>query len=539
MSSHAGKRSLTSTIEAGSQQGAEPAIGKRTLVDQTFGAVQRSEAGASERPAAGNAEAPAAHADLSPSAAPHDSMRQVFGRRDLAAGRTQAEDPRSSAGPADGQEPEVPKALVEPTLATSDALSPAVAVAIDGLAVGTTRIYQAPTTEPKAVTRSLLATHKDARLDKTSATLTLSPIDPDALRGAQTLGQLGGLLAQQTGVSAIDLRRTDDDRAEIAGSINPQATFAQLAINKPFNDAKRHYVPGTPNETFAIDDLTIAGVTVQGLKTTLGLGATQTRKYVQEWVRTGHVQEIASPTPPAKVYRFKPSPTPADLAVPKNHPEYAQWMEGCKAIPIPADEADRDWDRLITGMRDRKPANFEAVAESLMRNMTILPGKGALWSGGEDLSDYARTQGCTTLEQQDFYKATKGLELVNDWSVARNAWAAFSRLYASQLRGKIHVYMRRFAAGSVLVDIELKKINELLAAPGGVPGGLNLRYHAMEWGDDPRHKLDTFLAGHWRELDPAGNPLAAGAVLEQDQAPAANAVRVAEARFRAAQAAKP
>ena len=44
---------------------------------------------------------------------------------------------------------------------------------------------------------------------------------------------------------------------------------------------------------------------------------------------------------------------------------------------------------------------------------------------------------------------------------ARQAWAAFSRNYASQLRGKVHVYMRRFAPGSVLVDIELQKIDEL------------------------------------------------------------------------------
>ncbi len=117
--------------------------------------------------------------------------------------------------------------------------------------------------------------------------------------------------------------------------------------------------------------------------------------------------------------------------------------------------------------------------------------------------------------------------------------AAFSRNYASQLRGKVHVYMRRFAVGSVLVDIELKKIDDMLNAPGGVPGGIDLRYHAMEWGDDPNQKLSQPLPGYWRELDPAGNPLAKGAVLAQDQGPAAHAVGVAEARFRAAQSAKP
>ena len=78
--------------------------------------------------------------------------------------------------------------------------------------------------------------------------------------------------------------------------------------------------------------------------------------------------------------------------------------------------------------------------------------------------------------------------------------------------------MRRFAPGSVLVDIELKKIDELLSG-GGIPGGINLRYHAMEWGDDPHQKLSAPIPGYWRELDPAGNPLAKGAVPEQDQGP--------------------
>jgi hypothetical protein len=435
-------------------------------------------------------------------------------------------------------EPEVPKSLVEPATATIEGLSPAVAVAVDQAPPGSTVIYQAPDVDPKSVTKNLLATHKDAHLDKTSAQLTLPAIQPGALGSAQTLHQLGEILAHQTGVSSVELQRNGEGNAEIVGSINPRATFAQLAVNKRYVDAKNYYAIGSPNEAFAIEDITIAGAVVQGLKTTIGLEASQARKYLDEWVSTGKVREITSPHPPTKVYGFKPSPTPADLLVPKLHPEYAGWMSGCALVPIPAADADRDWDLLITGMRDNKPANFDAVAASLMRNMSVPAGKGALWSGGEDLSDYAKSQGCTTLEQQDFYKATKGLELVNDWSVAKKAWAGFSELYASQLRGKCHIYLRRLAAGSVLVDVELKKIDEMLRA-GRVPGGLPIRYHAMEWGDDPHQKLTFPLPGYWRELDAAGNPLAAGAVLEQDKGPAGNAAGIAERRFKTAQAAKP
>jgi Domain of unknown function (DUF4157) len=475
-----------------------------------------------------------------------ERVTKLFKGKDKAADAKPGDAKPGDAKPGDAKpgdaatEPDVPRSMVEPVTATVEGLSPAVSLAIDEAPAGATRaIYQAPNTDPKTVTKNLLASHADAKLDKTSAQLTLPPVVPGALAQAQSLPALGRLLAQQTGVSTVELHRTDEGHAEIVGAINPRATFAQLAVNKRFNDAKRHYAVGTPNEAFAIDDITIAGATVQGLKTTLGLEATQARRYLDEWVRTGKVREITSPVPPTKVYAFKPSPTPADLLVPRAHPEYPSFKAGCAAIPLPAADADRDWDLLITGLRDNKPANFELVAASLMRNMSIPAGKGALWSGGEDLSDYARTQGCTALEQQDFYKATKGLELVNNWSVARKAWAAFSRLYASQLRGKIHVYMRRFAPGSVLVDIELKKIDDMLAAPGGVPGGIHLRYHAMEWGDDPHQHLDQPLPGYWRELNPAGNPLGAGVALEQDQGPAAHAVGVAEARFRAAQAAKP
>jgi hypothetical protein len=92
--------------------------------------------------------------------------------------------------------------------------------------------------------------------------------------------------------------------------------------------------------------------------------------------------------------------------------------------------------------------------------------------------------------------------------------------------------MRRFAVGSVLVDIELKKIDTLL------PGKVNVRYHAMEWGDDPSRELTDPLAGYWRELDGTGNPLAAGAQCEQDQGSASTAVKIAEDRFRAKQATK-
>jgi hypothetical protein len=72
------------------------------------------------------------------------------------------------AKPGDGapKVPEVPKSLVEPATAELDGLSPTVTMAIEQAPAGTTTIYQASDVDPKSVTKNLLATHTDARLDK-------------------------------------------------------------------------------------------------------------------------------------------------------------------------------------------------------------------------------------------------------------------------------------------------------------------------------------------------------------------------------------
>ncbi len=96
------------------------------------------------------------------------------------------------------------------------------------------------------------------------------------------------------------------------------------------------------------------------------------------------------------------------------------------------------------------------------------------------------------------------------------------------------MYLRRLAAGSVLVDIELPRLQSKLAA-----GTITVDYHAMEWGDDPSHKLSDPLPGYWRELDATGNPLPAGGEMALSQGAAGAAASIAERRFRTAQTTKP
>ena len=86
MSSHAGKRSLTSTVQTASPGDAQSTIGKRTRVEHPpAGSVQRSGAGDAER--ADNVHAAAAHGVATASTAlPHYSMIQrAFGRHDISA----------------------------------------------------------------------------------------------------------------------------------------------------------------------------------------------------------------------------------------------------------------------------------------------------------------------------------------------------------------------------------------------------------------------------------------------------------------------
>jgi hypothetical protein len=352
------------------------------------------------------------------------------------------------------------------------------------------------------------------------------------LSGIKTRHHLSGL------TMSVRVQASEQLLFRFDGAINPRATFEQLAVNKYLHDAIKTYGNDPskyPHLLFAIDDMpgATAGRVVPGLQTTLGLSAAQARKYAAEWVRMGLL--TATRTSHGRtVYSFVPLPTPADLLVPEDHPEYGKWTAGSARVPIPSAEAKRLWYLIIEGLRDNKPDNFETVAATLMRSMRIRAGRGALWSRGEDLSDYARSLGYTTLEAQNFYRATQGLTLVNDWPTVRPVWVAFSRRYAGQLRNEIHIFMRRFATGSVLVDIELPAV----AATVSAGATIELKFHAMEWGDDPSHILNDPVPGYWRELNARGRPLSKGAQLVQDQSAAAGAAAIAEQRFLDSQAAK-
>ncbi|HWO67264.1 MAG TPA: phosphotransferase [Umezawaea sp.] len=320
------------------------------------------------------------------------------------------------------------------------------------------------------------------------------------------------------------------------GAINPRATFEHLAQDHYFDEAKRAYKRPDPADSldFAIDDMPgRMGATVPGLRKVIRLGETQARKYAEKWVAEGRLTRNVTARGRV-VYSFVHL-TDVTLRVPYDHPERARWMAGAARIHLSSATANDLWYLVIAGIRDRRPDHFATVADTLMRAMRVKPGKGALWSKGVDLSDYAAGLGFVTLETQEFYNVTEGLVLLDDWDRVRPVWQAFSERYARRLRKEIHIFVRQLVPGSVLVDIELPAVRKTSRALGRP---IELKFHGMDWGDDPTKVLREPVPRYWRELLADGTRLDAGQQQVLDERGARSATTKARNRFWTSQASK-
>ncbi|SEF24444.1 Phosphotransferase enzyme family protein [Amycolatopsis pretoriensis] len=384
-----------------------------------------------------------------------------------------------------------------------------------------------PREDPALRRRLMAALHEAGRLaDRVSG-------DPDAVRR--------GLPAIKSRYRLTVLTATTRPGAGEAvlfvfdGAINPRAKFEHLANDRYLSEARRAYKRPDPKDSldFAIDDrLDRTGAIVPGLTKVLGLGATQARKYAEKWVRAGKLSKTTMDG--RAVYSFVHL-TEDDLKDPAKHPERARWMAGAAKIHLSSATAAHLWDLVITGLRDRRPGNFEIVADELMRGMRIAPGKGALWSKGEDISEYAAGLGFAALETQEFYEVTKGLTLLDNWPLVRPLWMTFSRRYAGILRKEIHIFVRQFLASSVLLETELPTVRRIMRSTGIT---IALKFHGMEWGDDPTKILENPVPRYWRELLADGTPLPEGRQHELDEPGARTATARARLRFTTSQANK-
>ncbi len=320
------------------------------------------------------------------------------------------------------------------------------------------------------------------------------------------------------------------------GAINPRAKFEHLAHDTYFIEAREAYKKADPKNSldFAIDDMPgRMGAIVPGLKRVIRLGETQARKYAEQWVAEGKLTRNVTARGRV-VYSFVHL-TNVNLQVPYDHPERDKWMTGAAKIHLSSATAARLWYLVIAGLRDNRPDYFEVVADTLMHGMRVHPGKGALWSKGEDLSDYARSLGYTTLEAQEFYTVTKGLTLLDNWQLVLPLWEAFSRRYAGRLRKEIHFFVRQLVSPSVLVDIELPEVRRIMTKTGI---SIELKFHGMDWGDDPTKILENPVPWYWRELLADGTALKEGQQKVLDEKGALSATGEARRRFRTSQANK-
>jgi hypothetical protein len=312
------------------------------------------------------------------------------------------------------------------------------------------------------------------------------------------------------------------------GMINPRATFDQLAINSYLSKAVKEFKD--KDRAFAITDMPgkKKGEIVPGLAKVLRLSESQARRYAKEWLDQGRLRLVTDTTSRGRVvYKFVRL-TRADLEVPLDHPEKDTWVNGAKEINMSEAKALELWFLVIEGLRDNRPENFEVVAQEMLGGLRIPAKKGALWSRGVDLSDYAVDQGYTTLEAQEFYKVTKGVTFLDGMVPSKGVWKAFSALYASKLRKEVHIFLRIWNPGSVMVAVELKaieKTEEKLKKP------IKLKFHGMAWGDDPRKHLTEPVPGYWRELTPLGDELKEGQKKVLDETEAKKATSEAKKRF--------
>ncbi|WP_204070102.1 phosphotransferase, partial [Sphaerisporangium krabiense] len=380
-------------------------------------------------------------------------------------------------------------------------------------------------TSPERLRRELMAAlHEAGRLaDRTPGDVDAVRRGLPAIKRRHRLTLLSVAVHPRSGAAVLFV---------FDGAINPRARFEHLATDQYLLDAKKVFKE--TNRAFALTEMPgTMGDPVPGLAKVLRLGETQARKYAEQWVKEGKLTKKTTARGRV-VYSFVHL-TDVHLRVPYDHPERPKWMAGAAKIKLSTVRAERLWYLVIAGLRDRNAAHFEVVADALMTTMRIPPGKGALWSKGEDLSDYAITLGFVTLEAQEFYNVTQGLVLLDNWPVVRPVWQAFSERYASRLRKEIHIFLRQYATGSVLVDIELPAVRETEA---NLRRKLPLRFHGMEWGDDPLRILQAPVPGYWRELRRDGTPLGEGRQQILDEGGAKAATSVARRRFFTSQASK-
>ncbi|MBK7535683.1 MAG: hypothetical protein IPI49_10025 [Myxococcales bacterium] len=159
---------------------------------------------------------------------------------------------------------------------------------------------------------------------------------------------------------------------------------------------------------------------------------------------------------------------PAD-EVAGTHPERAVFAEALKDLAPPA-KIEQLWSLVIQGVQFQKQLNeagkkhdpnphYKQLAAELTTMLRARDGgKPALWSGGIDVSIYARAHGYSTLENTKAGELFNQLKLFQDFSTLGPLWNAISRKFVGSFEGDVHVFVRTMDKSSVLFRQELAEL---------------------------------------------------------------------------------
>lgn len=166
------------------------------------------------------------------------------------------------------------------------------------------------------------------------------------------------------------------------------------------------------------------------------------------------------------------------------HPEYLDFREGFSPH-LTTTEINQLWKKIIygttyiknrikNGLSYKNNPYFEDVANFLDGKKLLSSDQGkksALWSGGYDVSLFARKRGYATLENTPAGKVFDNLVLCDNWKPLGQLWNHLSEKYVHNVDKEVHVFFRVHDPMSVL---ERKEIFTLMKIDG-----VNLIFHPL------------------------------------------------------------
>ncbi|GHF86569.1 hypothetical protein GCM10018790_75100 [Kitasatospora xanthocidica] len=193
-----------------------------------------------------------------------------------------------------------------------------------------------------------------------------------------------------------------------------------------------------------------------------------------------------------------------DAADPTGHGEWGDFRDLMARAGFPDAVTDVAWQLVLGGIAEQGRLNDEAMAtftgrqeqrdhrasntwyQELVKvvgdHLEIDTPTLALWSGGREVSDYARAKGHTPLEATAFGGVVDRLTLTTDWLLKTPMWNVLSKAFVSRAHGPVHIFLRAYDPDSVLIAQEVPQLRVVMALDPAV----ELRWHPVYAADDGR-----------------------------------------------------